>query len=107
MPALTDALFADKNGTIIAIEVSAGAKSDLFPAEYNPWRNVIGCRVTSPATEGKANRAIIALVSTVLGVPRSSVSIVSGQTASVKRVLVSGLTPNQVALRLGTVKSPD
>ena len=104
MPALTDALFADKNGTIIAIEVSAGAKSDLFPAEYNPWRNAIGCRVTSPATEGKANRAIIALISTVLGVPRSSVSVVSGQTSSIKKVLVSGLTPDQVIGRLAPAK---
>lgn len=99
-PAMTEAIFPDKNGTLIAIEVTAGAKSDLFPAGYNPWRKAIGCRVAAPATEGKANKAIIALVSTVLGVPRSSISIVAGQTSSVKKVLVSGLTPDQVAGRL-------
>jgi len=100
MSAQTDALFPDKNGTLIAIEVSAGAKSDFFPSGYNPWRKAIGCRVAAPATEGKANRAIIALVSAVLGVPRSSVSIVAGQTSSVKKILVIGLTPDQVAGRL-------
>lgn len=104
MAALTDALFPDKNGTLIAIEVSAGTKSDCFPFGYNPWRNAIGCRVAAPATEGKANRAIVALISGVLGVPRSSVSIVSGQTASVKKVLVSGLTPDQIARLLGAAE---
>jgi len=100
MPALTDALFADKNGTLIAIEVSANAKSALFPDGYNPWRKAIGCRVTAPATEGKANRAVIALISEVLGVPSSSVTLAAGQTSTQKKVLVFGLAPGEVAGRL-------
>jgi len=49
----------NRYGTIIALEISANAKSDAFPAGYNEWRKTIGCRVTAPAVEGKANRAII------------------------------------------------
>jgi uncharacterized protein len=100
MPALTDALSADKNGTLIAIEVSANAKSARFPDGYNPWRNAIGCRVTAPATDGKANRAVIALISEVLSVSPSSVTLAAGQTSTQKKVLVSGLTPGEVAGRL-------
>ena len=106
MPELTDALLPDKNGTLIAIEVSAGAKSGLFPAEYNPWRNTIGCRVTAPATGGKANRAVVELISTVLCVPKTSVSIVSGHTSALKKVLVLGVGCNEVAKKLTGIKLP-
>ena len=94
------ALSEDRDGTIIAIEVSAGAKSDAFPHGYNEWRKAVGCRVTAPAIEGKANKAIIRLVSDALHVPVSSVSIQSGSSSSQKRVLVLGLDKKEVLLRL-------
>ncbi|HII98464.1 MAG TPA: YggU family protein [Methanoregula sp.] len=91
MPDLSQALFEDSHGTRIAIEVTAGAKAESFPAGYNEWRKVIGCRVAAPALEGRANKAVIALVSGTLKVPASSVSIQSGQLSSLKKVLVSGM----------------
>ncbi len=84
MSTMADALFDDRDGTVIAIEVSPGAKSALFPAGYNEWRKAIGCRVTAPAVDGKANKAVIGLISTTIGVPASAVSIVSGLTSSQK-----------------------
>jgi len=96
MPDLADALFEDRDGTRIAIEVSAGSKVEVFPAGYNAWRMTIGCRVSSPALEGRANKAVIALISKTLGVPASSVSIHSGATSSQKKVLVSGLSRQDV-----------
>jgi hypothetical protein len=94
------ALSEDRDGTIIAIEVSAGAKTNDFPSGYNEWRKAVGCRVTAPALEGKANKAIIRLVSEALRVPASSVTIESGATSSQKRVLVLGLTKEDVLTRL-------
>ena len=49
MQDIADALFEDRFGTIIALEITAGAKTDSFPAGYNEWRKTIGCRVTAPA----------------------------------------------------------
>jgi hypothetical protein len=95
-----DALFEDREGTVIAIEVTAGAKSDVFPSGYNEWRKTIGCRVTAPAIEGKANKAIIRIVSRALCVPVSMVSIQSGSISSQKRVLVLGLNKKEVLSRL-------
>ncbi len=100
MPDIADALFEDRYGTIIALEISANAKSDAFPAGYNEWRKTIGCRVTAPAVEGKANRAIITLVSEKLGVPVSLVSIRSGTISSQKRVLVEGMNKKDLLVRL-------
>ena len=100
MPEFADALLVDRYGTIIALEVTAGAKNDSFPAGYNVWRRTIGCRVTAPATEGKANRAVITLVSKRLAVPATSVSIQSGVTSSQKQVLVKGIDKQDLLDRL-------
>jgi uncharacterized protein len=96
MSGYEEALFDDRDGTRIAIEVTAGAKTEAFPAGYNEWRMMIGCRVSAPALEGRANKAVIALVSTALGIPASSVSIHSGATSSQKKVLVRGLCKQEV-----------
>jgi uncharacterized protein (TIGR00251 family) len=96
MSDFADALFEDRDGTRISIEVTAGARTEAFPAGYNEWRKMIGCRVSAPALEGRANKAVIALVSSALDVPASSVSINSGATSSQKKVLVSGMSKNDV-----------
>ena len=100
LPDVSDAISEERQGVVIAIEVTAGAKVAVFPAGYNEWRNSIGCRVTAPALEGRANKAIIKLVAGTLDVPASSVSILSGTTSSLKRVLVTGASRQQVIGRL-------
>jgi uncharacterized protein (TIGR00251 family) len=45
-------------------------------------------RVTAPPLEGKANDAVVALLSTVLGVPRGQVRVERGAAARTKRVSV-------------------
>jgi uncharacterized protein (TIGR00251 family) len=89
---ISEALTPTTNGTIIAIEVSTGSKSDLFPSGYNPWRKALGCHISAQPVEGKANIAIIGLIATVLDISRNDVSIVSGVTSSQKKVLVRGLS---------------
>ena len=100
MPDIADAFLEDRHGTIIALEVTTGAKNDFFPAGYNEWRKTIGCHVTAPAVEGKANRAVITLVSEKLAVPATTVSIQSGATSSQKRVLVTGIDKKDLLDRL-------
>jgi uncharacterized protein (TIGR00251 family) len=104
---MADALFDDGHGTVIAIEVSPGAKSALFPAGYNEWRKAIGCRVTAPAVDGKANKAVIALISATIGVPASAVSIVSGLTSSQKRVRIAGVIRAQLVGQLCSGKGTE
>ncbi len=100
MPDIADALCEDRNGTLISIEVTAGAKTSAFPAGYNEWRKAIGCRVTAPAVDGKANRAVIALIAKRCDIPSAQVSIQSGAASSQKRVLVGGMGRNDILERL-------
>jgi uncharacterized protein (TIGR00251 family) len=100
MPGIADALSEDRNGTVIAIEVTAGGKKAAFPAGYNEWRKTIGCRVPAPALEGRANRAVIDLIAGTLGRPVASVGILSGAASSHKRILVTGIGKADVLRRL-------
>jgi uncharacterized protein len=100
MPDIADALSEERHGTLITIEVSAGAKTSAFPAGYNEWRKAIGCRVTAPATGGKANRAVITLIAERLTVSPARVHMQSGAASSQKRVLVEGLARNDILERL-------
>ena len=105
MADISEALTNSTNGTIIAIEVSTGCKSDSFPSGYNPWRKALGCQVSAQPVDGKANFAIIALIALVFNVSRSDVSIVSGVTSSHKKVLVRGLFVDEIRLQLEKIVS--
>lgn len=47
--------------------------------------------VTAPPVDGEANAAVVELVARELGVPRASVSIVSGASSRRKSVHVAGI----------------
>ena len=51
-------------------------------------------RIAAPPVDGKANAALIALVATTLGVPKSAVRIVRGETSRDKVLAVDGMTAN-------------
>ncbi|MBI5566339.1 MAG: YggU family protein [Chloroflexi bacterium] len=63
-------------------------------------QGAIKIKLTAPPVEGAANAALIELIAGWLGVRRSSVSIVSGETARHKRVQVAGLTVEGVRQKL-------
>ena len=48
-------------------------------------------RVAAPPADGAANKAAVTLVAKALGVPRSSVGVVSGATSRHKRLRIEGL----------------
>jgi uncharacterized protein (TIGR00251 family) len=100
MPDIADAVTENQKGAVIAIEVTANAKTAVFPDGYNSWRNAIGCRVPAEAVDGKANRAILQLVAKTLGVPQSAVSIQSGALSSQKKIQITGLSRSAVLAQL-------
>ena len=56
-------------------------------------------RVAAAPVDGGANEAVIRLVAEALGVPRTSIRLVTGATARTKTVAVSGITKLAVAAR--------
>jgi uncharacterized protein (TIGR00251 family) len=96
MTDITPALSFSDRGTIITIEVSAGSSRACFPAGYNAWRKAVGCRVRAPALEGRANKEVIAVISKRIAIEKTRISIISGTTSPVKKILVEGMTPDQL-----------
>jgi hypothetical protein len=64
-------------------------------------RLVLKLRVAAAAADGQANAAVLALLAKALGRPKSTIAIVSGQTARVKRIEVEGLSEDDLAVAFG------
>jgi len=101
MESFGDAVTASGTGVILSLDVSPGRSGAGFITGYDPWRKAIRCAVRSPALKGRANREVMESVAAALGVPVSSVEILSGATQSRKRVRVAGITRDAVLGTLG------
>jgi uncharacterized protein (TIGR00251 family) len=60
----------------------------------------VAVRVTAPPVDGKANRALIRLTADRLGVAKSRVSIVRGQTGRDKLLEIEGLSEAEARARM-------
>ena len=54
-------------------------------------------RLKAPAVDGKANERLVEYLSKVLGLPKSKISLVKGQTARIKCVEIIALEQDIVA----------
>lgn len=59
---------------------------------------IVRVRVKAVPDKGKANAAVLALLAKTLGVPKSSLSVTSGETARMKTIAVAGDGAALVAL---------
>ena len=73
-------------------------------ARKNAITGVVGSALklslTAPPVEGRANQAVIEFFAELFEIPRSSVTIASGETSRNKVVRIAGLTKAAVAARL-------
>ena len=51
---------------------------------------VLRCRVRAVPDRGKANAAVLALLAGALGVPKSRLTVIAGETARLKSIAISG-----------------
>ena len=63
-------------------------------------RPVLKVRVAAPPVEGAANAALIALLAKQLKRPKSAISLLTGDTARIKRLQIDGLSEAEVAAAL-------
>ena len=57
-------------------------------------------RISAPPVDGKANAALIAFVAKTIGVPKSAVTIIRGETSRNKVIRVEGRAPADVRTAL-------
>lgn len=87
-------LRADGDGVLLTLHIQPGAKKTEVVGLHG---EALKIRLAAPPVDGKANAALLAFVADRLGVPRSAVELVGGQTSRAKRVRVSAISPEQAA----------
>jgi uncharacterized protein len=85
-------------GATFAVKIHPRARKNAITGEFG---DVIKLSLTAPPVEGRANEACIEFLANLLKVPRSSVTIASGQTSRRKVIRVSGISADEVHKRLG------
>jgi uncharacterized protein (TIGR00251 family) len=99
-PANELALAAHPDGTILPVRAHAAAsRSEIRGVRAGS----LHVAVTQAPEKGKANKAIIALLARSLGLRKSQLELLSGETSPQKRLLVRGLAPAELARRLPSV----
>ena len=84
-------------GATFAIKVHPRARKDAITGEVG---NALKLALTAPPVEGKANEACVRFLAELLGVARSSVTIVAGESSRQKVVRVAGVTAEDIRVRL-------
>ena len=75
--------------TRLRVRVSPGARrTEIAGRHGDGWK----VRVAAPPEDGRANEAVLRLLAERLGLPRRSVTIVSGHTAREKVVELDGIS---------------
>jgi uncharacterized protein len=79
-------------GISVSVRVTPrGGRDDIDGIEtLADGRRVVKLRVRAVAEGGEANRAVTEFLSRALGVPKSSVRLLSGATSRLKQVAVDG-----------------
>lgn len=82
----------------IAIRVQPRARRTELAGRHG---DEIKVRVAAPPVAGRANHALVEFLADRVGVARSRVRIVSGETSRSKRVLIEGVRSEDVRAALG------
>jgi uncharacterized protein len=83
-------------GTSLAVKIHPRAKKNAITGEVG---DALKLDLTAPPIEGRANQACIEFFANLLKVPRSSVTIASGQTSR-RKVIRVGLSADEIRKRL-------
>jgi uncharacterized protein (TIGR00251 family) len=85
-------------GVTFAVKVHPRAKKNAITGELG---DALKLSLTPPPVEGRANDACIDFFAKLLKVPRTSVTIASGQSSRQKVIRVVGLSAEEVRKRIG------
>ena len=85
-------------GCVLPVRAQPGARKAGILGERN---GALKVAVTAPPEDGRANRALVEALAEALGLKRSRVELIGGQSSRDKRFLIWGLTKAEVERRLG------
>ena len=89
------------DGTILPVRAHPGARRNEIRGVQDGMLKV---SVTQAPEKGKANKAVIELLAKKLGLKKSQIELIAGETSHQKRFLMRGVESDEVALRIHAMK---
>jgi uncharacterized protein (TIGR00251 family) len=87
-------------GTVLPVRAHPGARRNEIGGEQDGMLKV---SVTQAPEKGKANKALIGVLAKGLGLRKSQIELISGETSSRKRFLVRDVSPGVLSDRIEQV----
>jgi len=84
-------------GISIAIKLQPRARKNAITGQVG---DALKVSLTAPPVDGKANQACIEFFANLLKVPRSSVTIASGQSSRNKVIRIAGVSTEEIRQRI-------
>ncbi|MCC6683238.1 MAG: YggU family protein [Phycisphaeraceae bacterium] len=91
-------LEASENGILLHVKVVPGASRSSVAGVLG---DRLKLRVAAPPEDGKANAAVVDLLSAVLGVPARDIELIAGHSRPQKTLRITGLNVAMLRDRLG------
>ena len=88
-------------GVVLPVRAQAGASKNGIRGEQNGMLKV---SVTQIAEKGKANKALADTIAKGLGLKKSQVELLSGETQSQKKFLIRGIRRMELEVRLAELE---
>lgn len=85
------------DGVILPVQAQPGARKNGITGHHAGRLKVA---VTQAPEKGKANKALVQVLAEQLGLTRSQITLVAGETSSQKKFLVQGVTAAELQSRL-------
>lgn len=94
----------DGDGVRLAVKVTPRAKRNMVAGVTADadGRPALAIRLAAPPVDGAANTALISFLAERAGLPKSAVTIESGETARRKIVRLAGISADTLSSRLET-----
>ena len=90
------------DGTILPVRAHPGARRNEIRGVQDGMLRV---SVTQAPEKGKANKAVVELLSKKLGLKKSQIELIAGETSHQKRFLVRGIQPAELAQKVEKLES--
>ena len=90
-------LLADGDGVVLRLHIQPGAKKTEIAGLHG---EALKIRLAAPPVDGKANACLVEFLARQLGVAKSAVELISGDSSRAKRVRVGGFAADTAAAKL-------
>ena len=93
-------IMAHVDGCILPVRAQPGARKNGIVGEHGGTLKVA---VTAAPERGKANNALLKMLADLLGLKRSQVELMAGESSRDKLLLVRGLSQTELQVRLASL----